>query len=119
MGSIHLRHCGTIDSLVFAADVEHTRSLHEEFIKVGIKATYIIGDTDKKERESRLAAFAKNEFQVMINAMVLTEGYDNKNIQYIFMARPTTSTSVLRGWRGNSARLIFFSRINCPLPPGN
>lgn len=92
-------------TLIFAADVAHTLALHKLFTRVGIKASYVLGTTEKEMREELLRKFANKEIQVMINAMVLTEGYDNASIEYVFMARPTQSGILYQQMIGRGTRL--------------
>ncbi|HSW97739.1 MAG TPA: DEAD/DEAH box helicase [Candidatus Saccharimonadales bacterium] len=92
-------------ALIFAADVEHAQDLFETFKKTGIKAGLVLGSTDKKVREEQLQKFAKKELQVMVNAMVLTEGYDNASIEFIFMARPTKSGILYQQMVGRGTRI--------------
>lgn len=92
-------------ALVFAADVEHAEALYETFQQAGVRTGLILGSTDKKERGEQLQKFADKELQVMVNAMVLTEGYDNTSIELIFMARPTKSGILYHQMVGRGTRL--------------
>lgn len=92
-------------ALVFAADVAHTQVLADTFSKAGIIASYVTGDLDKDERRKRLKDFYDQKIQVMVNAMVLTEGYDNESISAVMMARPTQSGILFQQMIGRGTRI--------------
>jgi ATP-dependent helicase IRC3 len=95
---------GGKQALVFAVDVAHTKDLYESFIDAGITAGFITGETPKDERKNLLLLFAEKKIHVMINALVLTEGYDNAGIEFIFMARPTQSGLLYQQMIGRGTR---------------
>lgn len=91
-------------ALIFAADVRHAQALEKEFSKAGIKSGYITGET--KNRQELLAQFYNKEIQVIVNCMVLTEGYDNPSIDAIMMARPTQSSILYQQMVGRGTRIL-------------
>ncbi len=92
-------------ALVFAVDVAHTKALCESFVHAGITANFITGETPKEERKKLLASFADKKIHVMFNALVLTEGYDNAGIEFIFMTRPTQSGLLYQQMIGRGTRI--------------
>lgn len=91
--------------LLFAADVAHTKDVFDAFTRSHISAGFITGETPKEQRKELLAAFATRKIHVMVNTMVLTEGYDNAGIEYIFMARPTQSGLLYQQMIGRGTRI--------------
>ncbi len=91
-------------ALVFAVDRAHAIALTEAFNKHGIKTGCILGDTDKDLRSKDLELFHQKEIKVMVNCMVLTEGYDNDTIDVIMMARPTQSGILYQQMIGRGTR---------------
>lgn len=77
--------------LMFAVDTKHAYDLWRAFYDNEIMAAYVDGNTPKEERAQLLQDFEDKKIQVMVNCMVLTEGYDNPTIDAVFMARPTKS----------------------------
>ena len=63
-------------TVVFAVGVAHSIHLRDEFLKSGVKAEHIDGDTPKDERNAILQRLAAGETTVVTNCMVLTEGWD-------------------------------------------
>jgi ATP-dependent helicase IRC3 len=91
-------------ALVFAVDRDHAKALYEAFKEKGVKAGYVLGNTAKDSRKNDLEAFHLKTIHVMVNCMVLTEGYDNDTIDCIFMARPTKSGILYQQMVGRGTR---------------
>lgn len=92
-------------ALCFAVDVAHTQALTVEFNQQKIPATFITGDLDRDTRHERLEKFKKGEYRVMVNCMVLTEGFDESSIECVLMARPTQSGILYSQMIGRGTRL--------------
>lgn len=92
--------------LVFAVDVAHAIGLKDAFSGHGIRAEVITGETPREERAKILAAYALGEIKVLVNCMVLTEGFDEPSIEVIIMARPTTSSLLHTQMIGRGTRLF-------------
>lgn len=54
-------------------------------------ADWISGDCDKKEREQKLIDFKEGRIKVLINASILTTGYDRPDLDTVVLATPTMS----------------------------
>jgi superfamily II DNA or RNA helicase len=91
-------------ALCFAVDVAHTKELTECFKARGIPTEYVTGETDKEERRAILARFATRETLVLVNCLVLTEGFDEPSIEVILMARPTQSSILAMQMIGRGTR---------------
>jgi superfamily II DNA or RNA helicase len=79
-------------TIVFAANVAHSRALCDRFRQVGINAAHIDGyDTDKEGRTATINAFRRGEIQILCNVAVLTKGFDAPETSCIVLARPTKS----------------------------
>ena len=97
--------CDGEKALVFAVDVAHSEALAEAFAQAGYKAHSITGGTDTDVRKQILSDFDKGDVQVVVNCMVLTEGYDNPSIKAVLFARPTQSASLYIQMAGRGTRL--------------
>jgi len=93
-------------ALCFAVDVAHTKDLAACFIARGIATEYVTGETDKEERRAILGRFARRETLVLVNCLVLTEGFDEPSIEAILMARPTQSAILAMQMIGRGTRLF-------------
>jgi len=92
-------------TIVFCVDIAHVTGLTAMFRKCGIDARFVTGDTHKKIRGDRLDAFKKEEFPVLVNCGVFTEGTDIPNIDCVLLARPTRSRNLLVQMIGRGMRL--------------
>jgi superfamily II DNA or RNA helicase len=71
--------------------------------EAGITAKHIDGESD--DRKERLAEFARGEFQLLSNAMLLTEGYDCPGIACVVVLRPTQSRPLFAQMVGRGTRI--------------
>lgn len=91
-------------AIVFAAGVEHSMTLADRFNEAGIKAEHLDGKTKLAERRRILADFKSGAVQVVVNAAVLTEGFDEPTVSAVVLARPTKSRSLWRQMVGRGLR---------------
>src|SRR5206468_11544118 len=78
-------------ALVFAADLNHARSLADMFKARGVSAAWVSGATPLSLRRSFLEKLRSGEIKVIVNCMVFTEGFDEPSLDAILVARPTRS----------------------------
>ena len=71
---------------------------------VGIVAAAIDGGTDPEIRRETLDRLSTGAVQVVVNCMVLTEGFDEPSIECIVVARPTRSQSLYIQMVGRGTR---------------
>lgn len=91
-------------TVVFAVNVAHARLMAEAFTTAGIRAATVFGETPADERRATLDAFSAGDLPVLVNCMVLTEGYDEPGIDCIVMARPTRQRGLYQQIIGRGAR---------------
>ncbi|KAJ5908240.1 ATP-dependent helicase IRC3 [Penicillium taxi] len=99
-------------TLGFCVDVEHAKQLTATFREHGIDARYITATTHKNVRSEQLDAFRNQEFPVLLNCGLFTEGTDIPNIDCVLLARPTRSRNLLIQMIGRGLRL-FPGKENC------
>lgn len=100
------QHAAFRRTLVFlplcATSREFVRICNEE----GISAAHVDGEsTDRKEILQR---FSNSEFQLLSNAMLLTEGYDDPGIDCVVVLRPTKSRALFSQMVGRGTRVAPF-----------
>jgi superfamily II DNA or RNA helicase len=91
-------------TVAFAVNVAHSLHLCNEFIRAGVRAEHLDGDTPKDERDAILARLGSGETEVVCNCMVLTEGFDCPDIGCIILARPTKKMGLFRQMIGRGLR---------------
>ena len=83
-----------------AASIEATRILNEADITTGC----VLGITPPDERKQTLKDFQDGKIRVLINCMVLTEGFDCPCIDALVVARPTKSGLLIQQMVGRGLR---------------
>lgn len=97
------RHALNRRTLVFSEDVQHALDLAEAFKAVGVKAEAVWGDDP--DRRLKLSRFESGEAPVLVNCRLLTEGYDDRDIECIILTWPTKSALLLQQMIGRGTRL--------------
>lgn len=72
-------------SIFFFHTLDECFTLNENLRCRGVQSDVVTGNSD---RDSQLAAFRRGELQVLINCMVLTEGFDDPSLQTVWV-RPS------------------------------
>ena len=78
-------------TIVFAVDIEHSKSIVERFKEVDISAEHIDSNTPKELRASILEQFKAKKINVISNVEIITEGFDFPECEVVQLARPTKS----------------------------
>lgn len=89
-------------TLIFAVNQMHAEKLCEEFNKKGITCDYAV--SNRADSTEVIKRFKNNEFQVLINVQILTEGSDIPDVQTVFLTRQTNSDSLLMQMIGRALR---------------
>jgi superfamily II DNA or RNA helicase len=95
-------HAGFRRCLGFAPLVETSRKAAEACRAAGMVAEYIHGEDPDRAR--KLAAYQAGEYDILWNADLLTEGYDDAGISCIVNASPTQSVSKYWQMNGRGTR---------------
>lgn len=99
-------HAGDRKTVVFASTVAHAADAMAEFHRQGVSAKMIHGAMKKSERIEVLDAYDRCEFQVLMNVMVLTEGWDCPPVSCVVLLRPCSFKSTLIQMIGRGLRTI-------------
>jgi superfamily II DNA or RNA helicase len=91
-------------TVVFATGVRHSLHLRDEFRASGVVAEHLDGATPTEERDAILARLARGEVRVVVNCMVLTEGWDQPDVSCVVLARPTKHMGLYRQMIGRVLR---------------
>lgn len=108
-------HCGQRQGVVFTPTVATAELLTKEFEAHGITAACVTGETPREERRRIFEGSRLGRIQVLVNCMVLTEGFDAPWLSAAVIARPTQSRPlyiqmvgrVLRPWKGKTDAVIL------------
>ena len=91
-------------TVAFAVNVAHSIHIRNEFLKSGVKCEHVDGGTPKPERDAALARLASGETELVVNCMVLTEGWDLPAVSCGILARPTRKMGLYRQMIGRLLR---------------
>lgn len=91
-------------TLIFAANVEHSKSLADMFLNAGYKAAHIDGYMNLEDRRKIVKRYKDGDIQVLTNAAVTLEGFDAPQTQCVIMARRTKSTPLYQQMLGRLTR---------------
>ena len=80
--------------IVYAAGVEHAYNLAREFRAAGLKAEAVSGKTPPVKLAETLAAYERGDINVLINAMLLAEGWNSPRATICMHLAPTASRRV-------------------------
>lgn len=99
-------------TVAFTVDIQHVHDLANTFRRKGIDARMVSSLTAQSDRLEIIEAFRKEEFAVLVNCGILTEGTDIPNIDCILLARPTQSGPLLQQMIGRGMR-TWPGKKNC------
>lgn len=81
-------------AVVFAPHVKAAEEFAEDFRARGIEAAVVHGELEDVKRDRACEAFARGELPVLVNVMVLTEGWDAPIADTCILARRVGSPSL-------------------------
>ena len=100
-----LAHAKGRRTLVFTPTVATAQAVAAEFVGRGVRAGSVDGAMDMDDRRGILAAYSRGDLDVLVNCMVLTEGYDEPRTDCIIVARPTKSRALYTQMVGRGTRI--------------
>jgi ribonuclease E len=80
--------------IVYAAGVDHAYNLAKEFRAAGLRAEAVSGRTPPVQLAEMLAAYERGEIDVLLNAMILAEGWNSPRATVCMHLAPTASRRV-------------------------
>lgn len=90
-------------TLVFLPLRATSRKMVDACRQAGLRAEHIDGDSP--DRAEILKGYAAGEFDVLCNAMLLTEGFDDPGIDCVVVLRPTRSRALYSQMIGRGTRI--------------
>ena len=92
--SLYRERFDSTPGIVYAAGVDHAYNLAQEFRAAGLKAEAVSGRTPPVKLAETLAAYERGELNVLINAMLLAEGWNSPRATVCMHLAPTASRRV-------------------------
>lgn len=97
------KYCNNKKTVVFLPLVKTSQKFRDILNNHGFKAAEVNGDS--KDRAEILEAFDKDQYNVLCNSMLLTEGWDCPSVDCIVVLRPTKVRSLYCQMVGRGTRL--------------
>lgn len=91
-------------TVAFMPLVRSARALRDAFEAVGVSAALVWGEMPERLRRTTLARYEAGLIQVVVNAMVLTEGWDSPGTSCVIIGRPTKSRPLFIQMAGRGLR---------------
>jgi hypothetical protein len=93
-----------IPGVVYAAGVRHATNVAQAFRDIGIKAQAVSGETPKRQLARILADYEAGKVDVLVNAMLLAEGWNSPRATVCMHLAPTASKRVYQQRVGRVTR---------------
>jgi superfamily II DNA or RNA helicase len=115
VAAAYLEHAKDRPGVVFTPTVATAEDVTDALEAAGIRAAMVTGGTPRDDRRRIYEEYRQGLTQVLVNCMVLTEGFDAPWASCAVIARPTQSAPlytqmvgrVLRPWPGKTDALVL------------
>lgn len=101
-----LEMCENRKTVAFCSTIAHAMDMRDEFRRYGVDAEIIHGGTKDHEREDVLRRYEQGKFKVLLNVMVLTEGWDDQTTSCVLLLRMCSHLSTLIQMIGRGLRIV-------------
>lgn len=89
--------------LLYVPDVQTARLASKLINRAGISSDYVVG-SERDRRKDVIGRFKRGDIRVLVNCLVLKEGFDAPNTDAIIVCRPTKSKLLLKQIIGRGTR---------------
>ncbi|MGN6168305.1 MAG: DEAD/DEAH box helicase, partial [Solirubrobacteraceae bacterium] len=93
-----------VPGIVYSAGVRHAHNVARAFRELGINAQAVSGETPKRQLARILAEFESGKVDVLVNAMLLAEGWNSPRATLCMHLAPTASRRVYQQRVGRVTR---------------
>jgi hypothetical protein len=93
-----------VPGVVYAAGVRHAYNVAQSFRDLGMKAQAVSGETPKRQLANILADYESGKIDVLVNAMLLAEGWNSPRATICMHLAPTASKRIYQQRVGRVTR---------------
>ena len=101
---LRAQRAGAKTAVAFCRDIRRSRLLVDVLRGAGVRAEHLDGSTPEKARRRILAELRAGVVEVVANASLLAEGFDEPSLSAVILARPTQSTALFVQQVGRALR---------------
>lgn len=91
-------------TLIFNVNINHNDEVYKALWREGLRVFCIDSNTPQNEREQILMDFASYPDAILCNVGVLTTGFDEPSVEYVFLNRATKSLALYLQMIGRGSR---------------
>jgi superfamily II DNA or RNA helicase len=99
-------------TICFTPTIQVAHAIAKAFQAVGLKSEAVDGEMPMSQRRAILRRLASGETQIVPNAAVLVEGFDQPDISCLIIAKPTSSQTAYAQMLGRGLR-TFPGKTDC------
>lgn len=104
VGEAIREHASDRRTLVFLPLIDTSKLFVDILESIGMAAAHVDGRMKREDRADVLRRFRREEFDVLCNSMLLTEGFDDPGIDCVVVLRPTRSRPLYAQMVGRGTR---------------
>jgi len=93
-------------TVVFSSTVQHALDVRDTFREMNVTAEAVYGDMPIRERRAVLAAYERGDVKVVVNPMLLTEGFDDQQTSCVMLLRISSHKSTMIQMIGRGLRKL-------------
>lgn len=93
--------------LVFAQGIQHAQNIADMLCMMGQNAAVVHSKMDPDEVDRKISAFRAGKLRMLVNADMLTTGFDDPDIDCIVVLRATMSTGLWIQMLGRGTRVVY------------
>jgi len=88
------KNCRNRKSILFAASLGHGKLIADRLRQIGFRVGEVYGETPTDERQTYYKAIKAGELDILVNNLVLCEGFDLPALDTAIMLRPTRNAAL-------------------------
>lgn len=100
------KHAAGKRMVVFAWSIEASKMLAAQFLRAGISAEHVDGETDVNARDAAVDRFKRGDTLILTNVDLFGEGFDVPAIEAVALLRPTRSLALYLQQIGRGLRVL-------------
>lgn len=81
-------------TMIYCSSIKASKAIVDEFLKAGITAAHVDGNTPKAQREKIVESYRQGKITVVSNVDLFGVGFDDKDIEVTILLRPTQSLAL-------------------------